>query len=275
MQRKHFAWVVVVSLLVPCAVGAEPDEEGSKDHPMFSRMPGFHIEQYAATDFDSATFDSCAEEDDFTVEGRTTRITYRLNEGGKMPSSLQLVRNYENAGKKIGFGKVCENDDPGNRFMTMKLARDGREVWVRVYPGDTYYELVVVEKGELRQDVTASWMLEALEKEGRVALYINFDTGKATLRPDAKPVVEEIAKLLSQNPALKLSVEGHTDTVGGAKANKKLSEDRARAVVAALVEQGIDAKRLISKGFGQEKPVASNDTDDGRAKNRRVELVKQ
>ena len=82
------------------------------------------------------------------------------------------------------------------------------------------------------------------------------------------------ASLLKANPKLKLSVEGHTDNTGTPEGNRKLSDARAASVKAALVAKGIEAPRLQSKGFGQDKPVADNRTEEGRAKNRRVELVK-
>jgi outer membrane protein OmpA-like peptidoglycan-associated protein len=84
----------------------------------------------------------------------------------------------------------------------------------------------------------------------------------------------EIVKLMQQNPSLKLRVEGHTDNQGNAAANQALSEKRAQAVVAWLTGKGISASRLVAKGFGAGKPMADNNTEDGRAKNRRVELAK-
>ncbi|MFD1470122.1 OmpA family protein [Hymenobacter caeli] len=108
-----------------------------------------------------------------------------------------------------------------------------------------------------------------------MALYLNFDTDKATLRPDAQPTLAEVLKLLQQNPGLRLAVQGHTDNAGTPAHNQTLSEDRARAVVAALVGAGTAATRLEAAGFGQTRPVADNATDAGRAQNRRVELVQR
>jgi outer membrane protein OmpA-like peptidoglycan-associated protein len=93
--------------------------------------------------------------------------------------------------------------------------------------------------------------------------------------PDSEGVLQEIVKLLQQNPDLKLRVEGHTDNQGNAAANQALSEKRAQAVVTWLSGHGVAAARLAAKGFGQTKPAADNSTEDGRAKNRRVELAKQ
>lgn len=107
-----------------------------------------------------------------------------------------------------------------------------------------------------------------------MALYVNFDTDKATLRPDAAPTLAEVQKLLQQNPQLRLAVQGHTDNAGTPPHNQQLSEQRAQAVVASLTQAGIAASRLQAAGFGQTKPLADNTTEEGRARNRRVELVK-
>ncbi len=124
--------------------------------------------------------------------------------------------------------------------------------------------------------VTASEMAKALADDGRISLYgIYFDTDKSSLKPESKPTLDEIAALLKSQPELKLDVVGHTDNVGEADYNLGLSNRRANAVVAALIEDyGIDAARLQASGAGLTRPVASNDDEAGRARNRRVELVK-
>ncbi len=105
---------------------------------------------------------------------------------------------------------------------------------------------------------------------------IYFDTGKAALKPESAAAVGEIAKLLAADPALQVFVVGHTDNVAAVELNLKLSQDRAAAVVQELVSKhGVAAARLRPYGVGPFAPVASNDAEDGRAKNRRVELVKR
>jgi outer membrane protein OmpA-like peptidoglycan-associated protein len=127
----------------------------------------------------------------------------------------------------------------------------------------------------MKQDVTASNMFEALNRDGHIALYINFDTGKSVVKPESQPIIEQIVQMLKSNPDLKIGVEGHTDNVGTPASNKTLSEARAKSVVSSIVAQGITAERLSPAGYGQDKPIGDNNTDEGRAKNRRVELVKK
>lgn len=125
------------------------------------------------------------------------------------------------------------------------------------------------------QSIQASDMIAALNTDGYIALDILFDTGKSTIKSESQALVDEIYTLLNTNPDLKVSIEGHTDNVGDAASNKKLSEARAKAVMDALIAKGIKKERLSSVGWGQEKPVADNRTEEGRAKNRRVEIVKK
>jgi len=129
----------------------------------------------------------------------------------------------------------------------------------------------------MKQEVTidAAAMVSSIADTGSVAIYgINFDTASSTLKPDSEPAIGEIAKLLTNNPALKVGIVGHTDMVGDATANMKLSQARAQSVITVLVSKhGIAAARLVAFGAGPWSPKASNKNDDGRAKNRRVELV--
>jgi len=103
---------------------------------------------------------------------------------------------------------------------------------------------------------------------------IKFDSGKATLKPESMGIINEVAKLMKEHPEINFSVEGHTDSDGDTQFNMTLSEQRAKTVVDELVAQGIDGERMVSKGFGEDVPVADNGTPEGKANNRRVEFVK-
>ena len=125
--------------------------------------------------------------------------------------------------------------------------------------------------------VNADAMAKEIAATGHIAIYgIHFDTNKAELKPESDAAVQEIAKLLKQDPSLKLLVVGHTDNVGGYDTNMTLSDRRAAAVFQTLTaKHGIAPGRLRAVGVGMAAPVAPNETEEGRAKNRRVELVRQ
>jgi outer membrane protein OmpA-like peptidoglycan-associated protein len=146
--------------------------------------------------------------------------------------------------------------------------------------GQVIVQLDVIEGKPMEQKmvtVSAGEMDKAIAETGKVALYdILFDTGKSDIKPESTAALEQIAKLLGDQPKLNLLVVGHTDNEGGYDFNLKLSVDRAQAVVTWLEQnKGIAASRLRPAGAGYLCPVASNHTDEGRAKNRRVELVEQ
>lgn len=273
-MRRHcrFATMIcalVLSTLAGRVAGAQ-DVAGAKDHPLFSRMPNFTITEYETKDFDRHEFKDSGG-NDVTVEGRKTVIQYEVKSGAKPLSALQITRNFANAVKRIG-GSAYEYTE-GTAFLLHK--KDSKEAWAEVNATGEGYTLTIVEKAALVQEVTANALLEALNRDGRVTLYIHFDTGKATIKPESQPVIGQIVEMLRSSPDLKIGVEGHTDNVGNPQANKTLSNQRAAAVMVAIVKQGIDAKRLGAAGFGQDNPIADNKTEDGRAKNRRVELVKK
>ena len=273
--------LLATALLVPVAAFAEnePDEEGCKDHPQIPRFPGFIISSCTTNDFAANEF-QVGDDKYEKKEGRFWDIGYQLKEGAKQPSSLEIARNYENAVKKLGGKKLFQAVDSGGGVASYKMPLGKSERWFQIDMANssTALSFKIVELKEMDQKVelSASEMLDALNKDGFLALYgILFDTGKDTIKPESEPLLGEIVTLLKDNAALRLSVEGHTDNVGQAKANQALSQKRAEAVKKYLAGKGVDGKRLETKGWGDTKPVADNRTDDGKAKNRRVELVKK
>lgn len=229
-----------------------------------------------------------------------SRITAK---GDKAFSTLEVMKSLDELITGAGGVKVTESTVPqdsvsahitenkkltylsGWGFMgyepttTYLVRRADRNIWVQLTPGDDGASIgwAVVETKPFKQTATlikADEMKKELDAKGHIALYINFDTDKATIKPESQPVIDEIKQLLTGNNELKVLIEGHTDNSGTPAHNLKLSDDRAKSVKAVLTSAGIDAARLQAKGLGQNKPVADNGTEGGKAKNRRVEIVK-
>lgn len=274
-----------VAGLIGAVCFAQADVAGSADHPMLSRYPNSRIAEYEknynAVEMMVAGAPG-TQPKKTTIEGEVTRIRYFHNDPKNQPSALQVLRNYQNAVKSIGgkvvFERLPRPNDGGETVMTAQSG--GKEVWVRVRPEifsapTQSYVLQIVEREAMQQAVTAAKLLEDLNKQGFATLYLNFDTNKWDIRPQDQATLDEVAAALKQTPAMRVRIEGHTDNAGQAEANKVLSERRARSVMEALTARGVAAGRMTAEGFGQERPVADNRTEEGRAKNRRVELVKQ
>ncbi len=253
----------------------EPDAGSSKDHPAFSRMTNYYISEYYESDFDGEEFWVKSTEQNVRKEGRKTTIVYGIRPDlvVRNASATQIIRNYINAGKKAGF--TVENED-NNGYATLRKGDDGSAVWVKaeVWDEGRAYKLVIVEEAPMSQEVNAQALFDAIQKSGRIALYINFDTGSYAVPPDAESQLEQIVSMMIENPGLKLSIEGHTDNTGQPDGNLRLSDARAQSIRQALIDKGVEAGRLTAKGLGRTKPLADNSTEEGRAKNRRVELVK-
>ncbi len=258
------------------SIAADQDIKGSADHPLLSRMPNFFISEYKNTEFDSHKFIG-QDKKAVSIEGHKYYYIYRLNKGSEEPGELKIRRNIQDALKKIGGNVIF--DDNFNKTSTIVLQKENKETWIEVRSYNNMYKLAVVEKGIMKQEVVANAeaMGNDINSTGHVSVYgIFFDTGKSEIKSESDAAISEIAKLFKNDGALKLYVVGHTDNVGSFDSNMKLSKDRAEAVAKALSgKHGIDAARLKSYGVASLAPVTSNSTEDGKAKNRRVELVKQ
>ena len=239
------------------------------------------------------------------VEGRLYYNAMSLISADKRReySITEYHRNYENAVLALGGAKISETQftraiveaagglretnkywrsappTSGYAHHTYLIRTADKEYWILVSTAAAKPagNIVVLEKATMTQSLgflDASAMKEALDTDGRVALYINFDIDASSLRPDSQAAIAEIKTLLDSNAGLKISIEGHTDNSGGAAHNRELSGARARSVLGALVDLGINPSRLSAHGFGPDQPLADNADEAGRAKNRRVELVK-
>lgn len=275
-MRRFFKAMFIITLVVsPGILGAQDDApqdaENCKDSPLIIRMPGSTIQSCDNKEFEQVKMPIGKDVDgnvaEKTLEGEYHYWDYGTRDG---VSEIQIFRNFETALKQAGM-KIVYEDSPGN------IVANKGDTWYWLQnSGSHYYQTLLTVKA-MQQEVTAdaSGIADELSKSGHIALYgIHFETAKATILPDSESVLGEVAKMLQQNPDVKVSIEGHTDNVGAPAGNQALSEKRAQAVVAWLTSHGTDASRLKSKGWGAAKPVEDNSTDEGRAKNRRVELVK-
>jgi OmpA-OmpF porin, OOP family len=195
---------------------------------------------------------------------------------------VKIQAHYDEIVRKAGGQRLDQGDAPqswldinARLFLYRLPTPDGAVdfgLWIQ--DGGASHFLLLMPRDDVKAAPRADDLAGKLQAVGRAALYIEFDTNKAELKPEGRKAVDQVAALLKSDAALKLSIEGHTDDVGGAAQNKPLSLARAQAVLTALTAQGIDAKRLRAVGHGQDKPVADNKTEAGRARNRRVELVR-
>ena len=273
---RLLALVLVYSLIaVPARLIAQEDApqdaEGCKDSPIITRMPGSTIHSCENKEYEQVKMPVGKNKDgevtEKTLEGEFHSWDYGTREG---VSEIQVFRNFETALKQAGM-KIVYEDSPAT------ITANKGDTWYWLQNSGSYYYQTLLTVKSMQQEVMAdaSSIADELSKSGHIALYgIHFETAKATILPDSETVLADVAKMLQQNSDVKVRIEGHTDNVGSAAANQTLSEKRAQAVVAWLSSHGIEGSRLQAKGWGASKPVGDNATEDGRAKNRRVELVK-
>ena len=205
-----------------------------------------------------------------TIEGKKNHVVYNLPQTA---SKAQVVRNLFTAMRQANWTND-HLDDFGGAGTWHKNG-----TWLAISIGGGRYHVRAITLTTLTQDVTVSAadLSKGIDATGHAVVPgILFDTARADVKDESKPALDEVAKLLSANPKLRLYVVGHTDNVGTAASNMELSKRRSAAVVSVLrVKYHVAPARLDSFGAGPYAPVASNDTDAGRTQNRRVEIVKQ
>lgn len=272
----RWAWriaaIVMVAASISLAGAAQTDREGCADHPLLTRLDGFYIEGCKKESF--STHDFTTEHGKVTVEGQWTSVSYRRPNGAPEMSGIEMIRNYINAVTAIGGEVLYE----GRYSASMRVIVGDREIWIEVSPyGTRAYRLDLIERQSMAQQVVADAdaLLADLHRVGHTVLHgVLFDTDKAVVKPESSAALAEIAALLERKPEIEAFVVGHTDMSGSVEHNLDLSSRRAAAVVDALVtDYGIAGDRLTSHGVGPFAPVASNANEEGRALNRRVELV--
>ncbi|MEP6535958.1 MAG: OmpA family protein [Bryobacteraceae bacterium] len=255
--------LLFVSLLT---VWAQPaDVKDSSDPFLFKRIPGFQITEFREEK--QGLFPAGAPSAE-PVQGHKTEITYRNT--GQPISAPSIFQHYQRLALGLG-GKVLSQTPQSAAFMVQGKTS---EIWLAINSSDpSEYKLALVERGAAIPQVTPDDMLTTFEQNGRVALYVKFNMDEAVIKPESQELIGKAAELLKRSPVQRVSLEGHTDFVGNPETNKILSKARAQAVADALVKLGVDPQRLAVAGYGQERPLGDNKTDEGRAKNRRIELV--
>ncbi len=312
MKRKRIIVILVVIAFLLSFRVSFGDVPGSKDHPLLSRYPGSKIIFYEQKQFfeffllkapkkiKNYTLKECKK---FKTEGKVTKIIYGIPHG---ISAFEVFKNYEMALKRAGFNILANirdkdirsfierdcgfpdingfgSENKRNHFY-LSAVNPEKTIFVSVYAGDGYQgrsgkaAVGIVEKKNIKIGLIAADNIKTtLDLKGHIALYgIYFDFNKSDIKPKSEPMIKEIAKFLKKNPKIKVYIVGHTDNIGKLGYNMELSKKRAEAVVSELTKKyGIKADRLKAFGVGPLCPVASNKTEQGRAKNRRVEIVKQ
>lgn len=299
--------LLLLVLLFSC-IRINAQEEN--DHPLFPAFEGSKIYQYEETSFEpyqlvtAAVTNSYSTSKNKKAEGRIFRIFYTMS--SDKASVYEVFTNFKKALQTSEAETIfsCYGDECGDVALFWKALEPAR-FQIPVYYGERFayhaasfskdgksynvamvfgyglgeqgYEIHVVEAEEMEQKVDLHTLESALNDKGMISVYgITFDTGSAQIKSESNDVLQEIAGYLKANPSVNLYVVGHTDDVGSVASNLTLSQNRAAAVVKKLTTDfGVNSAQLESSGVGPYAPVSNNASEDGRAKNRRVELVKR
>ena len=275
----NFFILLLLSLLFNAALLNSQDDI---EHSMVKKMPGFKLKKSLSkkSNFSIFQFRIIENKKIITLEkkGRYWKLVYHnLDNKGKFNtkiSKIDIMNNYRAAAKEMG-GKVLYAKR-GRITFTLPL-NNGGKLWAYVFALDGNYELIIIEEEGFKKQLvfSAYQMKRTLDSLGTISIYgINFDTAKDRLKQGSEKVLIEIVELMKNYPELRIEIQGHTDNVGLANYNLDLSNKRADTVKDYLLLFGVEKKRMIAKGYGLSKPIVSNDTEEGRAKNRRVELLK-
>jgi outer membrane protein OmpA-like peptidoglycan-associated protein len=260
------------------------DAVPAKDYPNIGRIPGYDAQVYEVKKFDSLEFQLKGHT--VRADGRRIFTSYTCTQTSTQDcNSVQEVqKEFEAVLNKVA-GEILVEDAASqspNGHLIGRFSTDGQLVYLDVRPWNdgAGYDLTLLEEKDFESSMTATdaagaGLADTLGKSGKAVLHIRFDFGKAALRADSAPIIQQIVKVMNAEPSATLEIDGHTDSVGSDDQNKTLSRQRADAVLAAIQSAGIAASRLKSAGFGSSVPLADNSTSEGRAQNRRVELIKK
>lgn len=274
MKNTHrLALTFCFAFVIQSGFAQPQDAPGCRDSPLISRYPGSVLESCEHKNDDSYNF-RIAGGKKKEVEGDFTHIEYRFPKG---VTTAPVLRNLVSAFHSAGY---TFEQTPTLSQPDFTVHQNGTWMSVEFFGNGDGFKVFIVKEIALTQVMvaTAAELSSGIGTSGHsIVNGIFFDTGKADVKSESAPALKAVVDMLNQNPKLKVYVVGHTDNVGTAEANMDLSRRRAAAVVRALsaAPYNVAAGRMQPFGDGPTAPVASNDTEDGRARNRRVELVKQ
>lgn len=254
------------------------------EHPVIKSMPGAELSENLSEKLDFSTYafrtDQASGMELVEKKGQHWKLVYVIkNDKGETDqrvSRTEIVENLKAAALEKG-GEILYERRNGKMTFILPTANGGT-IWAHVAARTGGYDIFIIEEASFNKQLTfgAAEMKKALDEQGNIAIYgINFDIDKDFLRPGAEKIIIEIVKLMRNNVDLNIEIQGHTDNTGAAQYNLELSRRRAETVKKFLLIYGVDPIRVTATGFGMENPVQSNNTEAGRAMNRRVELVKQ
>lgn len=275
---KKILLTLLMSSIAFCSFAQEDNPEClDKSFNFFTPLDGFYLSSCVYSEFASHKF-VLASGKSITKEGVYRKVRYSKKADSKRVFSyLQVIRNHGNAIKEVGGEVVKESS--GEIYKT---THNGKELWIYLdasgYSLDVkVYDIYSIEVDEMEQEVSALDIKGSIDSQGKMALYgILFETGKSDIKPESDKAISLLADFLKENPGVNVYLIGHTDNVGSYEMNQKLSKSRGEAVKNYLVSKyGISATRLTGDGVGPVCPVTTNDTEEGKALNRRVEIVKK
>ncbi len=300
---KNIVFIMVLSLLI--IPGFSSARKPLTDHSLIAPYEGSIIKRKNVRAFDKYNaftgMDKSGKQPiGIPLEGKITKILYKKP---KQRSILEIFRNYQAAVKKAGakilytcnqeknecgrryvaptmqkYSGIYSISNLKGRYLLARIKQGSNTAYVAIAVGQTFTDIHVIEVKSMdtgKVSLNAAALGKGLDSLGFVIVEgIYFDTGKATLKTNSAAALKEVSKLLTTRPTLKVYVVGHTDMKGGFSQNQTLSKQRAKAVVTELVSKyGIDRKRMVGYGVGPLAPQATNNSDNGRAMNRRVVLV--
>lgn len=270
--------ILFILLALPMVGSAQDDPNCvGKGYSFFTKMDGYHIASCEESEFAEYGFWIKSGQEKIVKQGRFLKIWFDKDANStRKISGLQILTNHANAIKKIG-GQALEGAN--NVF---KASYQGKEIWFSLSPSgaspdEGSWSIASIEVGTMKQEVSALDIQAAMKSDGKITLYgILFDVGKASLTAESTQAIGELGSYLKSNSGVAIYIVGHTDNVGEYQMNIKLSKSRAEAVKNELISKySIDGNRLVAEGIGQLSPVSTNETEEGRQLNRRVEIVKK